>query len=120
MLVFCISFAAVIGLYDGFIGPGTGTFLIFCLIFAGFDFVNASGNAKVLNMTSNFAALLLFLYFGKVHVLFGLTAGAGQIIGAIVGSRLAIRKGTKLVRIVFISTTVCMVMKLLYEYTKTL
>lgn len=112
--------ALSIGFYDGFIGPGTGTFLIFAFILVGFDFIFASGNAKVLNMASNWAALLVFLYLGQVNFAYGLISGLGQVIGAWIGSSLAIKKGTGLVRIVFLTTTGCMIGKLIYDYGKTL
>ena len=62
-LYICMAFALGIGIYDGFIGPGTGTFLIMGFIFTGFDFSYASANAKILNFTSNLASLLVFFIF---------------------------------------------------------
>lgn len=111
--------ALIIGFYDGFVGPGTGTFLIFMFIYAGFNFLYSSGNAKLLNFTSNLGSLLLFLGLGHVDYVLGLSAGAGQIIGATLGSRLAIKKGVGLVRFVFIATTVSMLCKLTYDYIVT-
>ncbi len=119
ILVLCGLGSMGIAFYDGFIGPGAGTFYIFMFIFAGFNFVNASGNAKVLNVTSNIAALLVFWYVGQVHLIYGLTAAIGQMVGAQMGSRLAIRKGSSLVRVVFISVTSCMIAKLAYDYITT-
>lgn len=84
--------ALTIGFYDGFVGPGTGTFLIFMFIYAGFNFLYSSGNAKLLNFVSNLGSLILFLGLGHVDYVLGLSAGAGQIIGATLGSRLAIKK----------------------------
>lgn len=74
-----------IGFYDGFVGPGTGTFLIFMFIYAGFNFLYSSGNAKFLNFTSNLASLILFISLGHVDYVLGLSAAAGQIIGATLG-----------------------------------
>ena len=105
-----------IGFYDGFVGPGTGTFLIFMFIYAGFNFLYSSGNAKFLNFTSNLASLILFISLGHVDYVLGLSAAAGQIIGATLGARLAIKKGVGLVRFVFIATTVSMLCKLTYDY----
>lgn len=118
-LYICMAVAFALGLYDGFIGPGTGTFLIMGFIFAGFDFVHASGNAKVLNFFSNLASLIVFIALGHVNFLFGLSAAAGQIIGATIGARLAIAKGSSLVRGVFVSVTSCMLIKLVYDYVMT-
>ena len=119
-LYICMAFALGIGIYDGFIGPGTGTFLIMGFIFTGFDFLHASANAKILNFTSNLASLLVFLYLGHVNVKYGLATGAGQIIGAYLGSHLAIAKGSSLVRVVFLSVTTVMLLKLVYDYVSTL
>ena len=105
-----------IGFYDGFVGPGTGTFLIFMFIYAGFNFLYSSGNAKLLNFTSNLASLILFISLGHVDYVLGLSAAAGQIIGSTLGARLDIKKGVGLVRVVFIATTVSMLCKLTYDY----
>ena len=105
-----------IGFYDGFVGSGTGTCLIFMFIYAGFNFLYSSGNAKFLNFTSNLASLILFISLGHVDYVLGLSAAAGQIIGATLGARLAIKKGVGLVRFVFIATTVSMLCKLTYDY----
>lgn len=119
MLLFAIAFALGIGLYDGFIGPGTGTFLIFAFIFIGFDFIKAAGNAKILNLTSNIGSLAIFIALGQVNYLYGGVTAIGQYIGANLGSRLAIAKGSSLVRIVFILTTSTMIGKMIYDYIST-
>lgn len=115
-LLGAMGFALALGFYDGFIGPGTGMFLIFSFLFLGFDFLFASGNSKVLNATSNIGSLLVFLYLGQVHFLYGLLMGAGQMVGALLGSKLAMLKGARLVRIVFITVTVTLLTKLTYDY----
>lgn len=119
-LYICMAFALGIGVYDGFIGPGTGTFLIMGFIFTGFDFLHASANAKILNFTSNLASLIIFFYLGHVNIKYGLATGVGQIIGAYLGSHLAIAKGSSLVRVVFLSVTTVMLLKLVYDYVSTL
>lgn len=100
-----------IGFYDGFFGPGTGSFLIFAFLMIGFDFVTASGNAKVLNFASNIAAMMAFIWIGEVNYTIAFTMGGGMILGAITGSRLAIRKGTAYVRPIFILVTVLLIGK---------
>ncbi|MDY3974707.1 TSUP family transporter [uncultured Veillonella sp.] len=115
-IVFLALGALTLGFYDGFVGPGTGTFLIFMFIYGGFNFLFASGNAKILNFMSNVASLIIFISMGHVNYLYGLSAAVGQIIGANFGARLAIRKGAGLVRFVFITTTVCMLSKMIYDY----
>ena len=119
-LYICMAFALGIGVYDGFIGPGTGTFLIMGFIFTGFDFLHASANAKILNFTSNLASLIVFFCLGYVNIKYGLATGVGQIIGAYLGSHLAIAKGSSLVRVVFLSVTTVMLLKLVYDYVSTL
>ena len=119
-LYICMAFALSSGVYDGFIGTGTGTFLIMGFIFTGFDFLHASANAKILNFTSNLASLIVFFYLGHVNIKYGLATGVGQIIGAYLGSHLAIAKGSSLVRVVFLSVTTVMLLKLVYDYVSTL
>lgn len=91
-----------LGFYDGFFGPGTGSFLIFIFLALGFDFVTAAGNAKGLNFASNIASLASFAAFGLVNYGYGLPMGAAMIAGSLVGSRLAIRKGASYVRPLFL------------------
>ncbi|MGE7112315.1 TSUP family transporter [Lysinibacillus sp. NPDC047702] len=105
-----------IGFYDGFLGPGTGSFLIFSFLLVGFDFLKAAGNAKFLNLASNFAGLLMFVYLGHVHFAYGFIMGIAQIAGAMVGSRVAIKKGSGFVRVLFIIVTITLLTKNAYDY----
>jgi len=107
--------ASGIGFYDGFFGPGTGSFLIFAFLMIGFDFVRAAGNAKVLNFASNIASLLTFMMLGAVHYQYGAIMAVGMIAGAILGSRVAIRKGTTYVRPLFIGVTGLLIGKQLWD-----
>ncbi|WP_366018323.1 sulfite exporter TauE/SafE family protein [Thermanaeromonas sp.] len=100
-----IMVAVGLGFYDGFFGPGTGSFLIFIFLLFGFDFVAAAGNAKVLNFASNTAALITFMLMDAVNYHYGVTMGVAMVAGALIGSRLAIRKGTSYVRLMFILIT---------------
>lgn len=104
-----ISFA--IAFYDGFFGPGTGSFLIILFVLFGFDFVEAAGNAKVLNFASNIGALATFAISRSVAYEMGLTMGIGMLIGAAVGSQVAIRKGVRYVRPVFLVVTIVLIGK---------
>jgi uncharacterized protein len=106
--------AFVIGFYDGFFGPGTGSFLIFVFLMVGFDFVGASANAKVLNLASNVASLVTFFFMDAVQLFYGLTMGIAMILGAIIGSRVAIRKGTSFVKPLFILVTALLIGKQLW------
>ncbi|WP_151734035.1 TSUP family transporter [Paenibacillus tengchongensis] len=107
--------ALVIGFYDGFFGPGTGSFLIFAFLMMGFEFVTAAGNAKVLNFASNIASLLTFIAVGSVNFAYGFLIGIPMIIGALVGSKLAIRKGAAYIRPLFITVTIVLVGKQIWD-----
>ncbi len=111
-----VAGGAVIGLYDGFLGPGTGSFLVFLLVGAvGLSFLHASATAKVVNASTNLAALLLFASGG--HVLWGLGAAmaASNLCGSQVGARLAVRRGSAWVRRVFVVVVGALVLKLAYD-----
>ncbi len=107
---------AVIGAYDGFVGPGTGSFLIFLLVGGvGLSFLHASATAKAVNTMTNVAALLLFGLAG--HVLWGLGAlmAVSNLAGSQVGSRLAIRRGSAWVRRVFLVVVAALILRLAYD-----
>jgi uncharacterized membrane protein YfcA len=109
-----VSVALIIGFYDGFFGPGTGSFLVFAFIFTGFDFVEASGNAKVLNFASNIGALATFAGLHIINYEYGIIMAAAMMAGAVVGSQLAIRKGARYVRPIFIVVTLLLVSRQLW------
>jgi hypothetical protein len=95
--------AACIGLYDGFFGPGTGSFLVFLFVRGfGLDFLHASASAKVVNAAANVAAIILFGITGELMWLLGLAMAACNVTGAQVGSHLAIQRGSRFVRVVFL------------------
>lgn len=113
--VFFPIFGLTLGFYDGIFGPGVGSFWTLALIVVlGRDFVAATGITKVMNAASNVAALLLFLALGKVHLTLGLVMGAGQIIGARVGSRLVVTRGARFVRPIFITMVAAVLARLLW------
>ncbi|WP_107951596.1 TSUP family transporter [Lysinibacillus parviboronicapiens] len=105
-----------IGFYDGFLGPGTGSFFIFAFLMIGTDFLKAAGNAKLLNLGSNMAALLMFMYLDHVHYVYGLVMGTAQIFGSIVGSQVAIKRGSGFVRQLFIIVSITLLIKNSYDY----
>ena len=111
-----IFLVSAIGFYDGFLGPGTGSFLMFAFLMIGFNFLKAAGNAKFLNFASNIGALVMFLFLGQINFAYGLIMGFAQIIGAICGSRFAISRGSGYVRILFIVVTVLLLAKNAYDY----
>ena len=102
----------VIGFYDGFFGPGTGSFLIFIFIgLFGFDFLAASASAKVINFATNVAAIIAFATQGHVHYRYALPMGACNVAGALLGTRLAILKGNRFVRIIFLAVVISMIVR---------
>ena len=106
----------IIGFYDGFIGGGTGSFMLFVLLMFGFDFLSAAGNAKVLNFASNIGALILFMILGQVDYFYGLIMAVSMIIGSYVGAQFAISKGVGYVKLLFITVTALLILKNAYDY----
>lgn len=107
------ALALAIGAYDGFFGPGTGTFLIVGFVaLCGRSLVHASADAKVVNFASNFAAVVVFARAGTIRWDVALPMAAGQLIGGVVGARLALRGGARLVRVVVLVVSGALVVKL--------
>jgi uncharacterized membrane protein YfcA len=112
----CVLGAAAIGGYDGFFGPGTGSFLIFLFIATcGHDFLHASASAKVVNCAANVAAIVVFGVTGDVRWLLGLALAVATVAGAQLGSHLAIRRGAGFVRIVFLLVVGCLIAKTAHD-----
>ncbi len=110
-------FGLTIGFYDGIFGPGTGTFLIFLLVgVIGYGFLKASATAKVVNISTNLGAIATFHLTGHIWWKLGLFLAIANVTGAILGSRLAIRGGSTLVRKVFLLVTVLLIAKLGYDW----
>jgi uncharacterized membrane protein YfcA len=114
-IIFLVTIFAI-GFYDGFIGPGTGSFLIFSFLLIGYDFLKAAGNAKFLNFSSNIAGLIMFMFLGQVNYTYGIIMGIAQIAGAICGSKFAIKKGSGYVRALFITVTCLLLIKNIYDF----
>jgi uncharacterized protein len=105
-----------IGFYDGFFGPGTGSFFVFLFVrWLGFDFLHASASAKLLNTTSNLAALALFAYKGHVWWHFALVMAVANVVGSLLGTRLALKHGSGFVRSVFIVVVSALILKTTYD-----
>ncbi|GGG83437.1 hypothetical protein E2558_05080 [Staphylococcus pragensis] len=111
-----VGLLLLIGFYDGFLGGGTGSFMLFVLLMFGFDFLSAAGNAKVLNFASNIGALILFIILGQVNFVYGLIMGVSMIVGSYIGAQLAINKGVGYVKILFITVTALLILKNTYDY----
>jgi uncharacterized protein len=104
---------AVIGLYDGFFGPGTGSFLVFIYVrIFGFDFVHASAMAKGVNVACNTFALAFFIYVGHLLWPAALWLAAANLAGGLVGSKLALKIGSVWVRRVFIAVVAVLILNM--------
>lgn len=111
--------ALTLGFYDGFFGPGTGSFLIFGLIYIfKFDFVRAAGNGKVLNFVSNICSLIVFAINGQIDYRFGIPVAICMIIGARFGTKAALTKGAKLIKPTFIVISLALAIKIVYGTIK--
>lgn len=120
MMVFIAFAALLLGFYDGVLGAGVGSFLIFSFLFLGFDFVEAAGNAKALNFASNITALITFILFDSVNFYYGIPMGIAMVLGALVGSRMAIKTGVAYVKVLFIGITVVLIGKNIWTYMQKL
>ena len=116
-MIVCILSALVIGAYDGFYGPGTGTFLIIAFtVFARMSVSAANAQAKVINLTSNLASLAVYLLHGQVLILLGLAGAACNMLGNYLGSGLALSKGSKIVRPVILGVLLLLLLKLIFNF----
>lgn len=115
MLILSMLVAFILGFYDGFFGPGAGSFLLFSFLMLGFDFIGATANTKALNFASNFAAMVSFAYFDMINYQMGIFMGLSMIVGAYCGARFAITKGVTYVRPIFIAVTTLLIGKQLME-----
>jgi uncharacterized membrane protein YfcA len=110
---FSITTGVVIGFYDGFFGPGTGSFLIFIFIsIFGFNFLSASASSKVINFATNLSAVLYFAFTDNILYKIALPMAICNILGSLVGTRLAILKGSRFVRIFFLIVVSGLIIKL--------
>ena len=115
-LVIVAVMGLLIGFYDGIFGPGTGTFLVFFLVSAiGFAFLKASATAKLVNIATNAGAILSFQLTGHIWWQLGLLLAFANVTGAIIGSRLAIRGGSPLVRKVFLVVTFLLIARVAWD-----
>ena len=110
--------AFTFGFYDGFFGPGTGSFLLFAFLMVGFDFLGAAANARALNFASNISAAVLFSYFGIVDFAHAIPMGLAMLVGAWCGAHVALSKGAGYVRPLFIVMTTVLNGKQLIELFK--
>lgn len=110
---------AVFGFYDGFFGPGAGSLMMFALVrLFGYEFLGAAATTKVLNLATNFGALVLFMMTG--NVLYGLAVPMAlfNIAGGFLGAHFAIRKGNRFIRVVFLVVVAALIIKVLLDLLK--
>ncbi len=113
---FDLCFGLLLGFYDGFFGPGAGTFWAMAYVLVlGFNFTKATGCTKVMNFASNLSSLLLFALGGHILVLPGMAMGFGQLLGARIGSKTVVTHGAKFIRPIFIGVVLAITGKLLYD-----
>ena len=110
----------VVGAYDGFLGPGTGSFFVIALVgVLGYGFLEASAKAKIANLVTNLAALAVFAAHGTVLWGLGLMMGAANLLGGYLGARTAIARGSAFVRKVFLVVVGALALKLAYDTART-
>lgn len=119
LAVFALAVALPLGAYDGFFGPGVGTFYaLACVSLLGLTLPAATAHSKVLNVASNIASLVFFVLAGKVLWAPGLAMACGQFLGAQVGARLVIRGGARLVRVLLVVMSILLAAKLIHDDMK--
>jgi len=115
-LVYAIILGGIIGFYDGFFGPGTGSFLIFLFVrFFGFDFLHASAGAKVVNVATNLAALGYFLPHGYVLPILAAAMAMANVSGSMLGTRLALKHGSGFIRQLFLVMAGVLIVKFSWD-----
>lgn len=108
--------AFTMGFYDGFFGPGVGSFLIFLFVrFIGFDFLTGAGYGKTLNAVSNVTSFVIFALHGTVNYQLGIVLAIFMMTGAMFGTKCVLKKGSSLVKPVFIVVSMCLVCKIFWE-----
>lgn len=115
-LFYAVLISFFIGFYDGFIGPGTGSFLVLAfVIILGFDFLKASANAKMVNLATNFGSICLFIIKGKILWLIAIPMAICNALGGYIGAKLAINKGNKFIRIIFLIVVLGTLIRFAYD-----
>lgn len=106
----------LVGFYDGFLGPGTGSFLVLgFVVLLGFEFVSASAYAKIINCATNVSALFVFIRQGNYLLGVAIIMAVGNVAGSLIGSRMAIKKGNHFIRIFFLIVVAILIMRYAYD-----
>ena len=117
--LFYVVFGLILGFYDGFFGPGAGSFWMFAMVaLIGLNLKKAVAHTKALNFTSNIVALGVFIAGGQILWLVGFLMAVGQILGAYFGSNLVIKKEVKFIRTMFLIVVAATICKLFFDYFK--
>lgn len=117
--LFYVIFGLILGFYDGFFGPGAGSFWMFAMVaLIGLNLKKAVAHTKALNFTSNIVALGVFIAGGQILWLVGFLMAVGQILGAYFGSNLVIKKEVKFIRTMFLIVVAATICKLFFDYFK--
>ena len=115
-LLFGSLIGIIVGFYDGFFGPGTGSFFVLgFVVILGFEFVNASADSKIINCITNISALIVFIKNGDYILDLAILMAIFNIAGSIVGSKIALRKGNGFVRIIFLVIVSIMILRYGYD-----
>lgn len=113
---FFIIIGSVLGFYDGFFGPGAGSFwAISFMTLMGYEIRKATAHTKVMNFSSNLMSVIMFSIGGSIVFVYGILMAVGQILGASIGARLAVKKGIAIIRPIYIIVVFSTIMKLLYD-----
>lgn len=115
-IIYGIAIALVVGFYDGFFGPGTGSFLVLgFVLFLGLDFLHASAYAKFVNCITNIGALSLFIAQGNFDIKLALIMAVFNVSGNLLGTKMALKKGNEFVRLVFLIVVVLLILRYGYD-----
>lgn len=120
-MIFGAAIGLVIGFYDGFFGPGTGSFFVLAFVLVlGFEFVQASAYAKIVNCMTNISALIVFIRQGNYILGIAVLMAVFNILGSIIGSKMALKKGNGFIRIFFLIVVTIMIIRYGFDVFKTI
>jgi uncharacterized membrane protein YfcA len=115
-MIYSIVASIVLGFYDGFIGPGTGSFLVLAFIaLLGFDFLKASAHAKMVNLATNLGSIIFFAGTGRILFAIAIPMAVCNAIGGTIGARVAIVKGNKFIRVFFLIIVIGTILRFAYD-----
>jgi len=120
-MIFGAAIGLIIGFYDGFFGPGTGSFFVLAfVVILGFEFVQASAYAKIVNCMTNISALIVFIRQGNYIIGIAILMAVFNIAGSVIGSKMAIKRGNGFIRVFFLIIVTIMIIRYGYDVFKAL